>query len=438
MELKSAKTQYARHIPYIDDIGFTIIKHKIDINQYLINLYPKVDTEQFDYIKEINPHIDKFAMPGDMLLLMNKPPRKRKLSEEAKEDLRVAQKEAQEVSSIRKTLPESSEESELNVELAAIDTSCLNVDNHVTECTDKRYGSFDTVKSQAKAKEPTQQDVMNFFQVLNDYSISGDSVSDSMTAVGSYTAARENAMKDANKILKNLNDLYKAMGKGSVTKEYFIQEKQNLLKKLESPLSRNMLRKIDIASDGKLKSQLKLSTKATIHRVKTGNGRAIGIKGYSQMYVKAIKAAKVLKIGGYAAAISGTAQTAYNAYTICHMTPNDPISKKYDLNQFDLDQACYAETSTAIAKSSGSIAGGIGGGAVASYYICNVALGLETLGTSIFWCALIVGGAGAIIGGKTGSLVEDKFNDVTHIWDNDFIKGKANALTIHKEWDLYK
>ena len=85
-------------------------------------------------------HIDGFARPGDMLIVMNRP--LSELSKEVEKDLVDAQKDALEISSIIKKFPESNAQAELNLELAAVDTSCLNVDNHVTACVNQNYGSF--------------------------------------------------------------------------------------------------------------------------------------------------------------------------------------------------------------------------------------------------------------------------------------------------------
>ena len=55
----------------------------------------------------------------------------------------------------------------------------------------------------------------------------------------------------------------------------------------------------------------------------------------------------------------------------------------------------------------GDVLGG-GMGAAGGYALCNMFFGLETAGTSLLWCALASGGAGAYAGGKAeGAVMEN-------------------------------
>ena len=54
----------------------------------------------------------------------------------------------------------------------------------------------------------------------------------------------------------------------------------------------------------------------------------------------------------------------------------------------------------------GRLTGSIGGGGLGvwgGYAACNLVFGLETAGTSLLWCALVVSGAGAYTGSTVGS-----------------------------------
>ena len=67
----------------------------------------------------------------------------------------------------------------------------------------------------------------------------------------------------------------------------------------------------------------------------------------------------------------------------------------------------------------GSIGGGALGGFSGVYITCNMIFGLETAGTSLLWCGLVAGAAGAYTGAnmfskggeKTGVLVYEVFEN---------------------------
>jgi hypothetical protein len=61
------------------------------------------------------------------------------------------------------------------------------------------------------------------------------------------------------------------------------------------------------------------------------------------------------------------------------------------------NKAKYTETG----KAAGSIVGGSVGG-YAAYVGCNILFGVESAGTSLFWCAVIAGSASGYVGGKYG------------------------------------
>ena len=443
--------------PYLAEIGFVIVKHKVEIDKFLVNLYNKADQEQFEYIKKINPQIDLYAMPGDMLIIMNKPPRA--LSEEEQEDLKEAQKDALEVSSIRKTLPDNSFQSEMQVNLAAVDTSCLNVDNHTTACVNQKYGSFEEIKGSSTVQAPTAQGIMNFFQIILEEGCVNDPTNCVTTGIGAHLAASDgisrvggdtNAMAKLKDLLDSLNELMidnaKKMNTSTskiaknLQRNEFIRKKQSILKELKSKINKNMMKAIDIPIDRKLKTSLGISTKANIYQAR-GDKKIVGIKGsYASRYKFVVKVSKTLKVGGYIAAAIGTAQTMYEAYAMCSIDAGSSIATKYNLSQKDLNNACTYQTEQSIAKSTGLIGGGMVGGYV-GYLVCNAAFGVESLGTSIFWCTLVVGGLTAAGGSWSGSKVSEIGTDYVFeelLQDENYIEGKINASQISGEKDLYR
>lgn len=449
--------QDALYPKYNAEIGFVIIKQKIELDRFLENIYLKKDQEQFDYIKEINPHIDVYAMPGDMLIIMNKPPKNRKLDDEAEKDLEAAQKDAQQVAETRKTLPEADEAEEIKLELAAIDTSCLNIDNHVTTCTSQNYGSFDTIKSSAQHREPTQQDVINFFQPILEKGCTDDPTNCVTTGIGAYLAASDRtggnkeALDRMKALIDELNELSEDHAKkmneaGSnaskkALKETFYEKRRVILDKLKSDVNKNMMRAIDLPVDKKLKTTLGLSTKANIYQAR-GNKTIVGVKGgYASRYAYVAKMAKWLQRGGYLAAAIGTAQTMYEAKAICSIEPNSAIAKQHNLTQSDLDDACAYQLGQSIARSAGLVAGGMGGGIAATWLVCTIAFGLPSGGTSFFFCALVAGGAGAAAGSYYGSGTMswglDKLQEHL-VKDEMYLEGRISASKISGEEDLYQ
>jgi hypothetical protein len=433
-----------------------MVKQKIELERFLENLYLKKDEEQFEYIKEINPHFSTYAKPGDMLIIMNKPPRNQQLSAEAKKDLEAAQKDAQKVADIRKTLPATSETAETEPALAAIDTSCLDLDNHATVCTNQRYGSFDAIKSSSQSKVPTQQDVMNFFQPILEKGCTDDPTNCATTGIGAYLAASDKTgdnakgMEQMKSLLDELNDLMKDHAKKmnvhtskavkNTQRQVFLEKKRALLKELKSKINKNMMRAIDLPVDGKLKTNLGLSTKANIYQAR-GNKTIVGVKGgYASRYAYVAKISKLLKTGGYIAAAVGTTQTMYKAYSICSIEPDSAVAKQHNLSQSDLDDACEYQTGQSIAKSAGLVAGGMGGGVAGTYVVCNIAFGLETFGTSLFWCALVAGGVSAAAGSYYGAEWMSGLLDYTEgkLGNEIYLRGKISAAKISGEETLYQ
>ena len=53
-------------------------------------------------------------------------------------------------------------------------------------------------------------------------------------------------------------------------------------------------------------------------------------------------------------------------------------------------------------------AGGLAGGVVGSYVVCNLIFGLETLGWSLLFCGLVAGGAGGYVGSEVAGDIYDE------------------------------
>ena len=63
------------------------------------------------------------------------------------------------------------------------------------------------------------------------------------------------------------------------------------------------------------------------------------------------------------------------------------------------EEECTKMKYTEGGRLGGSLLGG-SMGAAGGYAMCNLVFGLETAGTSLLWCAFVVGGAGGYLGGR--------------------------------------
>lgn len=68
------------------------------------------------------------------------------------------------------------------------------------------------------------------------------------------------------------------------------------------------------------------------------------------------------------------------------------------------------EFSRVSARGAGNVAGGLAGSAV-GYFACNLVFGAPSAGTSLFWCAIVAGGAAGMVMGQGGSMLGEKIHD---------------------------
>ncbi|MBL4826128.1 MAG: hypothetical protein JKY66_00175, partial [Spongiibacteraceae bacterium] len=186
---------------------------------------------------------------------------------------------------------------------------------------------------------------------------------------------------------------------GNISNNSFFQQRQMLFRRLNTALSRFGQPKIGGSIvTGDIRSNLGISSKSTIHHWKKLNGPATHIPDFANNHAAVAKMAKNLKRVGYLGIALTGVNAGLNIRKAC-LTGDDATCSK----------AKYTETG----KATGSVIGGAGGGAVASWAACSLVFGLPTGGTSMFWCALVAGAGGgyvgAKIGGATGEWGGEKF-----------------------------
>jgi len=142
-----------------------------------------------------------------------------------------------------------------------------------------------------------------------------------------------------------------------------------------------------------IKNGLGLSTKSIVHQWKNQPGNVTNIEGFSKNYDKVAKLSKTLKGAGYAGIALDVGQSGVKIHEACTIGTNKECTKSK-----------FKEGG----RITGSVGGGIAGGALASYVTCNLLFGLETAGTSLLWCGIVAGVAGGYAGGNlTGSVTGD-------------------------------
>ncbi|WP_261858284.1 hypothetical protein [Photobacterium sanguinicancri] len=140
---------------------------------------------------------------------------------------------------------------------------------------------------------------------------------------------------------------------------------------------------------GDIKKNLGLSSKSIVHRWGKQQGKITAIPEFSKNYAAVAKMSRNLKRVGYV----GIALTGIDAAAT--------IKRSCTLKN---EEQCTKAKYSQLGKASVSIAGGTGGGMLATWGLCTLAFGLPSGGTSAFWCAVVAGGTGGYLGGKYGGL----------------------------------
>lgn len=191
--------------------------------------------------------------------------------------------------------------------------------------------------------------------------------------------------------LKQIERLYISTYKqnGHLRNPNFFSQRKALFVQLDQAINGMMEKQLfgENIPANKLKSELGLSSKAIVHQWKT-QGNTDSLKGFSSNYAKLAKVAKNFSRLGYVSMALDVAGGAANIKEACTLAPDSP----------SCDKAKFVEP----AKVTGSIGGGMFGGAVATYLTCNLIFGIETFGTSLLWCSVVAGAAGGYGGSKLG------------------------------------
>lgn len=205
--------------------------------------------------------------------------------------------------------------------------------------------------------------------------------------VNNYFARRADHVK---RILEQIDHLHGAsyQAHGKLPTDHFFSQRKLLFFQLDQAMNGLLKRELfgNPESAGSLKRQLGISSKATVHQWKV-QGYVDGIKGFENNYQNLKRTAKVFNRFGYVAIGLDIIGGAANIRKACAFEPES--------------DRCMRARFVEPGKVSGSILGGMVGGFV-GYSACNLLFGVETLGSSILWCGIALGGVGGYSGSKIG------------------------------------
>ncbi len=173
---------------------------------------------------------------------------------------------------------------------------------------------------------------------------------------------------------------------GGLSSQKFFNERSRVFRQMDQTLSRSFRRQLfgAGANRGKIKAQMDLSSKSTLHQFKQ-QGADAPLPQFRENHVKLLRAARHYNKIGYVAVALDVGASASRIAEVCAENPGS--------------QKCTRTKYGQSGRAAGSILGGAGGGALATTTLCTVALGLTT-GPGALSCSLIAGGVGGYFGAK--------------------------------------
>lgn len=207
--------------------------------------------------------------------------------------------------------------------------------------------------------------------------------------------------KHVERILKNIEELYVQTYKqtGSLNQNGFFTRRRALFLQLDQTINGMLETKMfgyDV-SPNRMRAELGLSSKATVHQWKVQGG-ANNVPAFASNYQRLAIASKNFSRLGYVAIALDVGSSVTNIKAACTAAPGSVHCRKTQ----------HAETGRAI----GSIGGGAAGGALAAYGVCSLVFGLPSAGSSFLWCSIVAGASGGYAGskvmGKAGETIGDK------------------------------
>ena len=209
--------------------------------------------------------------------------------------------------------------------------------------------------------------------------------------------------KQVEHVLKQIERLYVSTynRSGAVRGDSLFAQRKVYFTQLDRALNGMMAREMfgrNLPSN-RLKSQLGLSSKALVHQWKQQSG-AHSIVQFVEHKKNLDRTAKVFSRLGYASIALDVAGGAANIHKACTLGQKE--------------EPCTKSKITEPLRVAGSVGGGSLAGFGAAYGVCNLLFGLQTGGTSLLWCGILVGAAGGYGGSKLGGALLGSIGEYTY------------------------
>lgn len=198
------------------------------------------------------------------------------------------------------------------------------------------------------------------------------------------------------KALDKIEKLYVAeySKTGALKSSDFFSKRRALFQQIDRAVNGMLERRMwgQNVDANRIKSRLGLSSKSIVHQWKA-QGYATDIDGFKSNYTRLTNASKIFTRLGYVSIGLEVAGGVSKIAEACTLEPDSAY--------------CTKTKFTETGRVAGSVGGGVFGGAVASYGVCNLMFGIESFGTSLLWCGIVAGAVGSYGGSKVmGAALE--------------------------------
>ncbi|AKA23484.1 hypothetical protein [Pseudomonas chlororaphis] len=223
------------------------------------------------------------------------------------------------------------------------------------------------------------------------------------TAIGIGEAMFAKNLEDVKTTLRDIEALHQRTFQkdGHLRSPEFFAERKKLLAQLDTRLTSMTRKGIGFPDHPNLKSALGISSRSLVHRW-TKSGAAEQIPGYATHIEGVVKAAKVVKYGGWIGTALGGGASYLKVQKVCAAGNSEACEK-----------VRFTET--------GNFVGGVAGGAAVGAVLTGttvgalcVALGVPTGGVAALVCGVVVVGGGSFAGVSILGNAGEKMGEVIY------------------------
>ncbi|WP_268797975.1 hypothetical protein [Pseudomonas huanghezhanensis] len=238
-------------------------------------------------------------------------------------------------------------------------------------------------------------------QIIRNYDLLQQVLGYGSIGIGAATGSWGKHLDGVKNTLEDIERLYKlSLARGTpIARQAFINQRSALFKKLDAQLAGIARWGTGLKNGGSIRKMLGLSTKSYLH---TGE-----IQGYAKRIDGVAKAVRMLNKGTGIGIALNMMSTSLEITEACSIGRNDICEK-----------SIYVEGSKLVL----GIGLGIAGGAAAAYVAtgtCIIVLGAATGGPGALACGIVVGAAGAYIGGRAGETGGELVGEKLYEWSSN-------------------